>query len=93
MKYLIIILALIVTGCSGGGGGSSDSKPKCKGTLFIGDSIGRQLMTSEHSPPFHYDVVGGRALTEYPEIDDSYCKVFLELGTNKERDWDFSRHG
>lgn len=77
MKY-IVILALFLTGCSGG---SYTHVDICK-SAFYGDSIGVQLMESVYAPDLDYYVTRGLKMTEQTPLDDSYCTIYLELGTN-----------
>lgn len=83
----IIILALFLTGCSSGGGESH--KEACR-SAFYGDSIGKQLRDSVVAPDFDYYVTPGLKMTEQEPLDDSYCTIYLELGTNI--DWKAGRH-
>jgi len=61
--------------------------------IFYGDSIGVQLSESDNPPPFVYDVAPGRKMTDllinekpteplHTPINYSYCKIYIELGTN-----------
>jgi len=69
MRY-IIILCLMITGCSSGGGSSEETtvviqtEPLTFKTIFYGDSIGRQLEESDHGLDFVFDTEPGRELTE-----------------------------
>ena len=106
MKYLIILITLLA-GCSGGG--SSDESTKivttesaifttCSGSIFYGDSIGKQLRDSGLLPWMDFDTYGGRTLmhlgigepkTDHPAytfIDYSYCNIYIALGTNTRGD-------
>ena len=89
MKYLII-LAILLTGCSGGG---SDTKTtvvikteplQCR-SAFYGDSNGRILEESIHAPDFDYYTEPGVGIN-YFTLDDSYCTIYLALGTNNPLD-------
>ena len=87
MKY-ILILTLLLTGCSGGGGKSAKSvtviqteQHQCR-SAFYGDSIGKQLRDSVYAPDFDYYVEGGRTIMGVDSLDDGYCTIYLELGTN-----------
>jgi len=91
MKY-IIILFLMITGCSSGGGSDTETtvviqtEPMQCRSAFYGDSIGKQMADSIYAPDFDYYVKNGRMITDVDSLDDSYCTIYLELGTNM--DWD-----
>jgi len=90
---MIRILAILFIAWLGGCSGGSDTETAvviktealtCR-SVFYGDSIGKQMADSEYAPGFDYHVKNGRMITDVDSLDESYCKIYLELGTNM--DW------
>lgn len=75
MKY-ILILALILTGCSGGGS-SSQPEPKDKTAIWYGDS---RCTKNPYLPV--KKCVSGKQLVEVDQLDPSYSIIIIHMGHN-----------
>ena len=85
----ILLVCLFLVGCGGSGSRTNtvnvvdiQTEPLQCRSVFYGDSIGRQLRDSVYAPDFDYYVTRGLMITEQGPLDDSYCTIYLELGTN-----------